>query len=208
MLFQYFYEKKYLKSQRRWFSQLSFPAYIRYDRLKVWSFGQIGKSWSKGGNIGGLKLADYFAAARLTGRYHLLAQIFGHPCWISSFRLAAFRPHRSFFRRASHSEIGVWKKGVRERVWTSCTLVRLNSTVLVGRLVITQSGRRSLVTSCFPANSTSAAAADPRDFSTRENEISTIHYYPAALLYCYQRSVSIRSLQLFTREIMKYFSRY
>lgn len=112
----------------------------------------------------------------------MLAQIFGHPCWISSFHLAAFRPHRSFFRRASHSEIGVWKKGVRERVWTSCTLVRLNSTVLVGRLVITQSGRRSLVTSCFPANSTSAAAADPRDFSTRENEISTIHYYPAALL--------------------------
>lgn len=168
----------------------------------------IGKSWSEGWKHWRDKTRELLRRGSSNREiYHLLAQIFGHPCWISSFRLAAFRPHRSFFRRASHLEIGVWKKGVRERVWTSCTLVRLNSTVLVGRLVITQSGRRSLVTSRFPANSTSAVA-DPRDFSTGENEISTIHYYPADLLYCYQRSVSIRALQLFTRKIKKYFSRY
>lgn len=150
-----------------------------------------------------MKFADYFAAAHLTERYHLLSQIFGHPCWISSFRSAAFRPHHFFFRRASHSGI-VEKKGeacgIKGRVWTSCTLVRLNSTVLAGRLVITQSGRRSLVTSRFPANSTSAVAAtataaarlDPRDFSTRKNEISTIYHYPPVLPYCCQRSTSIR----------------
>lgn len=80
----------------------------------------------------------------------------------------------------------VWKKGLEANVDLSCILARLNSTVLAGWLVITQSGRRSLVTSRFPANFASATAAalvDSRDFSARENEISTIRRYPATLQY-------------------------
>lgn len=144
-----------------------------------------------------MKLADYFAAAHLTERYHLLSQIFGHPCWISSFRSATFDLVASFF--GAHPIRGIDEKkgeacGIRGRVWTSCTLVRLNSTVLAGRLVITQSGRWSLVTSRFPANSTSAVAAgaaNPRDFPARKNEILTVYHYLSVLPYCCQRSVSI-----------------
>lgn len=67
------------------------------------------EAWSW--NIDGIKFADYFAAARLTERYHLLVQIFRHHSGISSFRSAAF--DASFFRRAFHP--ARTREGGRER---------------------------------------------------------------------------------------------